>query len=140
MGLVAYPEAADDEVQAHMVVEGDTAILPPEAARHALYNCADPDQATWAAERLGPQPVGPLGDRITVPDANRDAFNALPRAYVLCRHDHAIPPAMQRRMAKETGCDPIVELDADHWPWMSRPVAFIEALERIVRASTVHAR
>lgn len=139
MDLVAYPEAAEDEVQAHMVVEGDIAILPPEAAVHALYNCADPDQATWAAERLGPQPVKPLGDKVTVSDANRDAFIALPRAYIVCQHDRAIPPAMQRRMATETGCDPIVELDADHWPWMSRPDAFVDAVDRIVLTSTVHA-
>jgi hypothetical protein len=46
---------------------------------------------------------------------------------------------MQRRMATETGCDPIVELDADHWPWMSRPDAFVDAVDRIVQTSTVHA-
>jgi hypothetical protein len=41
---------------------------------------------------------------------------------------------MQRRMAREAGCDPVVELDADHRPWMSRPGEFIEALTRIVQA------
>jgi pimeloyl-ACP methyl ester carboxylesterase len=140
MDLVAYPEAADDQVQAHMVLEGDVAILPPDAARHALYNCAPADQATWAAQRLGPQPVKPLGDRVTLPNANRVTFEALPRAYIVCQHDRAIPPAMQRRMAHERGCGPIIELDADHWPWMSRPDAFIDALDRIVQAGVVEAR
>jgi hypothetical protein len=41
---------------------------------------------------------------------------------------------MQRRMARETGCDPIVELEADHRPWMSRPDEFIEAVNQIVHA------
>jgi pimeloyl-ACP methyl ester carboxylesterase len=131
--LVAYPEAADDEVQANMVVDGEVATLAPDAARHALYNRSTREDATWAAERLGPQPVAPLADKVTVPDANRDAFNALARAYIVCQHDRAIPPAMQRRMARETGCEPIVELDADHWPWLSRPDDFVAALGRILQ-------
>jgi hypothetical protein len=47
---------------------------------------------------------------------------------------------MQRRMARDTGCDPVIELDADHWPWMSRPGEFVEALERVVRASVAQPR
>jgi pimeloyl-ACP methyl ester carboxylesterase len=139
MDLVAYPEAADDQVQAHMVVEGDppTARLPPEAAINALYNCADPDSARWAAERLGPQSVGALQNQLTVPGENREAFEALPRAYIVCRHDRAIPPAMQRRMLSDVGCDPVIELDTDHWPWMSRTEEFVEALDKVLQARAV---
>lgn len=134
--LVAYPEAADDQVQANMVVQGDppVAILPPDAARHALYNCATDEQAAWAAERLGPQPVGAFETRVAIPEANRAAFDALPRAYILCRQDRAIPPAMQRRMASERLCHPVLELDADHWPWMCCTREFTEALEQIVQS------
>ena len=139
MDLVAYPEAADDQVQAHMVVEGDPPVakLPPAAAIHALYNRAPPEKARWAAERLGPQAVGALQNPVTVPESNRQAFEALPRAYIVCQHDRAIPPAMQRRMARETGCDPVIELDADHWPWMSRTDEFVEALDRVLQARVV---
>jgi hypothetical protein len=30
--------------------------------------------------------------------------------------------------------DPVVELDADHRPWMSRPEEFIEAVDQVVHA------
>jgi len=41
MDLVAMPEAAGDQVQASLVVEGDppVATLPAQAARDAIYNC-----------------------------------------------------------------------------------------------------
>lgn len=135
--LVAYPEAADDQVQAHMVVQGDppVAILPPAGARIALYNCATPEQARWGSERLGPQPVAAFQTPLVVPDANREAFERLSRGYMLCLHDQAIPPAMQRRMIEDVGCRPVVEIDADHWPWLSRTDAFHAALEQLVQAT-----
>jgi pimeloyl-ACP methyl ester carboxylesterase len=137
MDLVAYPEAAGDQVQANLVVEGDPPVgrLPVEAARHVLFNTATPEQAAWAAERLGPQPVVPFEGRISVPSASADAFAALPRAYILCRQDRAIPPAMQRRMATERGCDPVIEMDSDHWPWMGQTDEFVAAVDRVAAAS-----
>jgi pimeloyl-ACP methyl ester carboxylesterase len=136
MDLVAYPEAADDQVQAHMVVEGDPPVahLPPEAAINAIFNRTSPEHARLAAERLGPQPLRPFADPLTVPDENRAAFEALPRAYIVCAHDRAIAPAMQRRMLADVGCEPVVELEADHAPWMSQREAFVGALDRIAHA------
>jgi pimeloyl-ACP methyl ester carboxylesterase len=138
MDLVAYPEAADDQVQANLVVEGDPPVgrLPVEAAKHALFNTSTPEQATWAAERLGPQPVVPFEGRISVPPRNAEGFAALPRSYILCGQDRAIPPAMQRRMSSERGCDPVIELDADHWPWMCRTEEFLAAVDRVLTAGS----
>jgi pimeloyl-ACP methyl ester carboxylesterase len=137
MDLVAYPEAADDQVQANLVVEGDPPVgrLPFEPAKHVLFNTATPEQATWAAERLGPQPVVPFEGRVSVAASNADAFAALPRAYILCGQDRAIPPAMQRRMAGERACDPVIEMDTDHWPWMCRTEEFVAAVDRVAAAS-----
>jgi pimeloyl-ACP methyl ester carboxylesterase len=133
--LVAYPEAADDQVQANLVVEGDVASLPPDAARHALFNCSTPEQASWGAEGLGPQPVKPFEQKVTVAPENADAFRGLRRAYILAEHDRAIPPAMQRRMASEQNCDPVIALDADHWPWLSSPDEFVKALDSAVNSA-----
>ncbi len=137
MDLVAYPEAADDQVQANMVVEGDppVAVLPPPGARIALYNCATPEQAQWASERLGPQPVAAFQTPLSIPEANREAFERIPRGYMVCLQDQAIPPAMQRRMLNDRGCDPVVEIDADHWPWLSRTGEFNAGLDGMVQAT-----
>lgn len=133
MDLVSWPEAADDQVQANLVVEGDPPVgrLPIEAAKRVLFNASTPEQASWAAERLGPQPVAPFEQRVSVAAENADAFARLSRAYIVCRQDRAIPPAMQRRMLTETGCDPVIELAADHWPWMCRTEEFVAAVDRV---------
>ena len=49
-------------VQANLVVEGDPPVarMPVEVAPEALYHCATPEQAAWAAQQLGPQPVAPF--------------------------------------------------------------------------------
>jgi pimeloyl-ACP methyl ester carboxylesterase len=134
--LVALPEAAGDQVQAHLVVEGDPPVaqLPADGARIAVFNCCTEEQAAWGVERLGPQPVVVFEHPFTLEAANRDAFAQLPRAYILCARDRAIPPALQRRMVGAAGCEPVIELDTDHSPWLSRTEEFLAAFERIVQA------
>jgi pimeloyl-ACP methyl ester carboxylesterase len=132
MDLAAMPEASGDQVQANLVVEGDPPIatLPARAARHAIYNCATDEQAAWAGERLGPQALAPFAQPFKVGD-QAEAFGALPRAYVSCLQDRAIAPAMQRRMLSAAGCDPVIEIDTDHSPWLSRTDELVAALNRI---------
>jgi pimeloyl-ACP methyl ester carboxylesterase len=122
MDLTALPEAAGDQVQANLVVEGD----PPVATLPATTE----EQAAWGVERLGPQPVAPFVAPFTAGD-QAEAFARLPRAYVSCLQDRAIPVAMQRRMYAAAGCDPVIEIDTDHSPWLSRTDELVAALDRI---------
>jgi pimeloyl-ACP methyl ester carboxylesterase len=132
MDLTALPEAADDQVQANMVVEGDppVATMPATAAPQALFGCATEEQTAWGLERLGPQPVAAFAAPFT-PGDEAEAFARLPRAYVSCLRDRAIPVAMQRRMYTAAGCDPVIEIDTDHSPWVSRTDELVAALDRI---------
>lgn len=133
MDLVALPEAAGDQVQANLVVEGDppVATFPAAAARNALFGCCDDEQAAWGVEHLGPQPVVPFQQPVRLDGAGADAFAALPRAYVRCMRDRAIPPPMQQRMLEAAGCDPVIELETDHSPWISRTHELVAALDRL---------
>jgi pimeloyl-ACP methyl ester carboxylesterase len=135
--LAGLPEAAGDQVQANLVVEGDPPIarMPAEAAAQALYNCATAEQATWAAQRLGPQPVAAFTQPFAAGTDPSD-FERLPRAYVSCLQDRAIPVAMQRRMYRAAGCDPVIEIDTDHSPWLSRTAELTRALVRIADTLT----
>jgi pimeloyl-ACP methyl ester carboxylesterase len=130
--LTALPEAAGDQVQANIVVDGDPPIarMPPQAAPAALYNCATEEQAAWAAQRLGSQPVAAFTQPFALGD-QAEAFGRLPRAYVSCLQDRAIPLAMQRRMYIAAGCDPVIEIDTDHSPWLSRTGELVAALLQI---------
>jgi pimeloyl-ACP methyl ester carboxylesterase len=137
LNLTAYPEAADDQVQANLVVDGDpgVATMPAAASREALFGCCDDEQAAWGVEHLGAQPVLPFTQPVTLGDPPAEAFVALPRAYITCTQDRAIPPSMQRRMFEDGGCDPVIEIDTDHSPWISRTDELVTALDRVAAAA-----
>jgi pimeloyl-ACP methyl ester carboxylesterase len=133
LNLTAYPEAADDQVQANLVVDGDppVATMPAAASRAALFGCCDDDQAAWGVGHLRGQPGLPFTQPVTLGAPPSVAFAALPRAYITCTQDRAIPPPMQRRMFLDGGCDPVIELDTDHSPWISRTDELVAALDRV---------
>lgn len=131
MDLVHYLEAAEDQVQANAVIDGEVAYLPPEGARIAMLDCCSPSNLRWALERLGPQPLAPWGQKVTIAGPESERFERLPRAYIFCARDRAIPPQMQRRMVADGHFDPVVEIDTDHWPWLSRTDEFLAAMRDI---------
>lgn len=136
MDLTALPEGAGDEVQANLVVDGDppVATMPAEAARHAIYGCADDEAAARAIAQRGPQPVAPFANPLRIPESTREGFERLPRAYITCLRDRAIPPPLQRLMLEKAGCDPVIELDTDHAPAVSRTEELVAALDRLATA------
>jgi pimeloyl-ACP methyl ester carboxylesterase len=133
MDLTQLPEGAGDQVQANLEVDGDppVATLPAPAARVAIYGCVSDDVADAAVAKRGPQPVAPFVAPLQIPDDARAAFELLPRAYVTCLQDLAIPPALQKRMFAAAGCDPVIELDTDHAPMLSRTDKLVAALDGI---------
>jgi pimeloyl-ACP methyl ester carboxylesterase len=132
--ITKWPEAAGDSVQANIVVDGDppVATMPPEAAPEALYHCCTPEQIAWALPQRGSQPVIPFTQPFTL-EGDAAAFDGLPRAYVTCLQDRAIKPAAQTRMYSAAGCDPVIEIDTDHSPWLSRTDELVAALDRVAR-------
>jgi pimeloyl-ACP methyl ester carboxylesterase len=130
--LVAYPEAAEDQVQANLVIDGDVGILPPEGARIAMLDECSPADLRWALERLGPVPVAAWATKVTIAGSDGEAYEGLPKAYILCGKDQAIPPQMQRRMISDGSFDPVIEIDTDHWPWLSRTPEFLAAMDEIL--------
>jgi pimeloyl-ACP methyl ester carboxylesterase len=132
--LAALPEGAGDGMQANMVVEGDppVATMPQDAAREVFYGECEPEQTTWALERLRGQPVVPFVTPVAL-GANGGGPAA---AYVVAAQDRAIPPALQRRMAAEGGATDVVEVDTDHSPFLSRTAELAAILERFATAAT----
>lgn len=138
--LTQRPEAAGDEIQANMVLDGDppvTAMLPDEAARTAVYGCCSDDEAAWALTHRRPQPVAPMGQPLRLDPERAAEFNALPRRYVTCLRDRCIRPPMQRFMFERASCDPVIELNTDHAPYLSMTEELVAALDRL---STLVAR
>jgi pimeloyl-ACP methyl ester carboxylesterase len=127
--LASTPEGAGDQIQANMVVEPPVAILPPEGARIACYGNCSPERATWAAERIGPQPLALLGTPVSL----GDGIDPIDRHYILTTQDRAVPPALQRKMAHDTACREIAELGTDHSPFFSATGELVALLDRFAR-------
>jgi len=126
LDLTKLPEGATDQVQANLVVEPPVATLPAAASKMALYgDCAD-DVAEWAISKQRPQALAPFATPASIPEG---AIDSIPRFYVVCTHDLAIPEALQRRMLREHKCDMVVELETDHTPHLSRTKQLAEAMQ-----------
>lgn len=137
LDLTHLPEGRDDMIQANLVIEGDppVAVLPTEAALEAIFNCCTTEQAVVSAARLRPQPVAPFATPVRIDEAK---LAAIPRFYVLTARDNSIPPALQRRMIREHPCEKVIELDADHAPYLSATDELAAALDELARESSEH--
>jgi len=102
--------------------------VEPEAARALFYNRASPEDAMWASARLCPEPIAPNVTPLTV---SGDRWGRLPRAYIECLDDQAVPIGLQRSMQAALPCDPVVTMDSDHSPFLSAPRALAAHLADI---------
>lgn len=128
--LTKLPEGEGDQVQANIVVEGEppAATLPADKAHAVLHHSVSEEESAPWIERLAPQPVLPFVTPVELGDTDLDS---MPRDYVSCTQDRAIPPALQKRMSSETPCGEVVEIDTDHMPQLSALDELVEALDRL---------
>jgi pimeloyl-ACP methyl ester carboxylesterase len=106
-----------------------TLLLDPTIAAPALYgDCSEADIAA-ALVRLGPQPMATLGQPIRTA-----TWRTIPSTYVVCTEDRSITVDAQRVMAAR--CRHVVELDASHSPFLSRPDAVADILEPLAREAS----
>ena len=91
--------------------------MPGVASRAASFGAASYVRGAWAFPSRTPQPVFPFTEPVALGGFD---FAGIQRAYVYCAKDRAIPPPLQRRMLTAAGCSPVIELDTDHVPQLSR--------------------
>lgn len=99
----------------------DLIELDPALAGAALYgDCPVADQAA-AISRLKPHVEAVFGQA-----PQQFAWKTKPSTYVICAQDRAIPPTLQREMAKRATT--AIELNSSHSPFMSMPERLAVAL------------
>jgi pimeloyl-ACP methyl ester carboxylesterase len=128
--LTRLPEGSDDQVQANIRITENppVAVMSADASQDALYGRCPAEISDWATRQHSPQPLGPMGTPVSIPAG---ALDHIPRYYVQCTLDRAIPVALQRRMIAESECADVWELDTDHTPHLSRPDELARILDRI---------
>jgi hypothetical protein len=71
---------------------------------------------------------------VTPVEVDENVLAAIPRSYVLTTRDRSLMPALQRRMIREHPCEAVIELDADHAPYLSATDGLVAALLKLAGA------
>jgi pimeloyl-ACP methyl ester carboxylesterase len=113
--------------------QGATIVLRDEGLRRALYaDCRDEDLAL-ARALLRPEPLAPLREpaRLTA-----ERFGALPRYYIECLDDRALPLPRQRLMHAGQPCLAVFSLACGHSPFFSTPGPLVKYLARLAASES----
>ncbi|KAM0717633.1 hypothetical protein Q7P37_007485 [Cladosporium fusiforme] len=92
-----------------------------------FYNDMAPDAAKPFVDAL-------VHNRVQMPADFSDAWRSVPGTFVLCKQDLAIPPERQRVEAEEGGMR-IVEMEAGHCPFVSRPGELAGVVSSVLESS-----
>ncbi len=111
--------------------DGLSFSFDPSMTRDLFYHDCPEEAAAFAAERLCQQPTLP---QETPLDAMARAA-ALPRHYIVCEDDRAIPPEYQETMAEdfEPGC--VHRLPTSHSPFFAAPDKLARLLHDIAETT-----
>jgi pimeloyl-ACP methyl ester carboxylesterase len=109
------------------VKRGVTCGVRESVIREAFYgDCSDEDYE-FARARLRPEPLKPLATPLKL----GERFARVPRSYVECTRDRALPLTAQRHMQAQLPCEPVLTLDTDHSPFFSKSRELAEWLGRL---------
>jgi pimeloyl-ACP methyl ester carboxylesterase len=123
-GFGEMPESAARAMRASPVDGAHE--FDPALAAEVFYHQCDPAVAQWAVRRLRPQADAPAGATLCL---STERWGAIPKVYVRCAQDRALPPAFQQWL-----CDRMPEvrqrvMDSDHSPFLSDPAGLAALLD-----------
>lgn len=108
--------------------DGVSFTVDPDLAPAVFYHDCPPEIAARATARLCPQPVTPQETPLWP-----KAAMSLPRHYIVCKEDRAIPPDYQAQMARALPPDAVTALQAGHSPFLSMPDQLATRLAEILQ-------
>jgi pimeloyl-ACP methyl ester carboxylesterase len=133
MSRASFKERSEPNPEFDVIIRhlphGQGMDVDRERAPHVFAQLSPHDEARAAAARLVSEP---MSTRMTALSLSQARYGSVPRHYIECLHDLAIPLADQRAMQQLQPCDSVVSLEADHSPFLSTPEALAEALLSIV--------
>lgn len=111
---------AVNKVTPNLVFSDDRSamVVRADAAAEAFYGSCSAEDVAWAQSRLVPQATSVWRTPVRLTDAR---FGRVPRVYIECLRDQAIPISHQREMCAEAGNIEVFSLDTDHSPFLSCP-------------------
>jgi pimeloyl-ACP methyl ester carboxylesterase len=108
----------DEEPAPFLDIDPDhgTFTVRPEALAETFLQDCDPEIQREAAARTARQSLSVIGQPV-----RSAAWRQVPSTYLVCAQDRGTPARRQRDFAGRAGN--VVELDAGHHPFLSRPAA-----------------
>lgn len=113
--------------------DGGTFGGRPELFAETFVQDCPPDIVRGAQARLVRQTLAVMRQPV-----REVAWHDLPTTYVVCTEDRGTPPAAQREHARRA--DEVVEIEAGHHPFLSRPEAMAGVVESRGRKPHVRSR
>jgi pimeloyl-ACP methyl ester carboxylesterase len=102
----------------------------PDMGPDLFYHDCPPEAVAYALANLCPQALAPSNTPVELTDRSA----SLPRGYIVCAQDRAIPPAFQRDMAARFDPARVRTLDSGHSPFFSMPEALARVVDDLAKA------
>jgi pimeloyl-ACP methyl ester carboxylesterase len=118
LGLIS--SEPDNQILPNLLPSDDAtaASFRKDALAEVFFNDCSDEDVEWAVSKVTPEPLAPASSPVATSDAN---FGRVPRSYIECLQDHAVPPALQKRMYEASPCDPVITMNSSHSPFISQP-------------------
>lgn len=98
--------------------DGKCLTVNPARARELFYaDCPEADLVD-ATARLGPEPVAVMFETVRVTE---ECFGQVPRAYIHCSQDVALPYFIQAQMVAASPCERVLTQHTGHSPFYAAP-------------------
>lgn len=110
--------------------DGLSFSIRDDMAREVFYHDCPEETVDYARARLCAQPVAPQSVPITLTERSQ----SLPRHYIRCTRDRAIPPEFQETMSADWPAGRVHSIDSDHSPFFSQPRRLARILDHIAKA------
>lgn len=104
------------------------AIQQSEKTRHTFYNCCPEEIADLAVKQLVSEPLKAFSTPVILTEAR---FGKVPKAYIRCLQDQAVPLAVQDEQSTKANISQIIDLDCDHSPFWSAKETLNELLFKL---------
>jgi pimeloyl-ACP methyl ester carboxylesterase len=130
MSLAQMRKLVDDQplVPAMMrSADGLSVSFDPAMVRDLFYHDCPPGTLEYALTRLCPQAIAPQSTAVDL----GAAYASVPRSYVICEDDRAIPPALQEQLAARFAPGEVYRMACGHSPFFADPEGLAALLDRI---------
>jgi len=104
--------------------------VDPERVREIFYADCPAEDLALAKMRLGPEPMAVMFQTVHV---TPERFGRVPRAYIHCALDVALPLFVQEQMVAASPCETVLTLPTGHSPFFAAPEQLATQLDSLAR-------